>query len=200
MKTKFMYLLLIIVIIFVPSTYAAEECAMDDNIKGRALSADGKREVIYYKNLTAEIRNVETEKKLFEGNNIGGMYVNGTRTNVLFSYADDSTEMRRLKNGEIFCKDSNVSAIKFSKKVACFLYKNGGVAIKDLEDGKTLSEDQDVAAIKFSEKVACFLYKNGGAAIKDLEDGKTLQEDQYAVDVKFTEKSYSFLYFKRKEK
>jgi len=175
MKTKFVHLLLIIPIIFVPSTYAAEECATNDNIIGRVLNTAGTREVIYYKNLIGKIRNLETGEDLFEGKNIEVMYVNGTRTNVLFCYAD-TTEMRCLKTGKAFCKDMEVSSVGVSEKVAYFLYKNSTVAIKDLENGKTLSEDKNVDNIIFKTEngVVLFFYKNGEMAVKNLESGKTI--------------------------
>lgn len=194
-----MYSLLIIAIIFMSTTYAAEERAMDENpnIIGRVLSLDGTREAICYKNSKGEIRNLKTGKTLFEGNKITMMSVNSARTSVLFSYTDFTTEIRRLQSGEVLCKDSNVSKIKVGKKVACFLYQNGKVAMKNLEDGETLSEDEDVREVGILKYGAFFLtYKKGGMALKSPEDGKTIVEDKDAVGIELTEKKFCFLHKK----
>jgi len=163
MKTKFMHLLLIIPIIFVPSTYAAEECAMEidesDDIKGRVLNADSTRAAIIYKNLIGKIRNLETGEDLFEGKNIAAMHVNSTRTSVLFVYVDYTTEMRHLENGGVFCTDHNVEKIMFKDNIgaALFLYKNGGTALKNLENGNPVVEDKDAMLVEISKKsFSCF--------------------------------------------
>lgn len=170
MKTKFMPLLLIIAITFMPSTYAAEKYATNeiDDVGMKNLNVDGTKEAIFYKTGKAKIIDLKSKKLLFEGENSIGMAIVQDATNVLFLYKDGQAELRSLKNGKELFTEFNVESVGFyipnekpsrETEIALILYKNNGVAVRDLNDGELIYKDERTGNKKFTDGDFDLFYK-----------------------------------------